>query len=325
MLKIELLPDKVIKYLDDDFETLDLYKYYRIDDPYDKPREVVLKIPEEIRVPFDVTVCGGKEKLTFSGRKDKTDVSLVNLHVGTEYTVVYDDGQTRRSEKFFTSERLPRMMSVDGIFNVRDAGGYSAENGKKIVFDKLFRGSEMNLIDDHNVQITEKGVATMLDELKIRTDIDLRNDEEAGGITESPLGKSVGYYRLPVLGYMKIFNEEFNDTLFKIFGLLSDKNNYPVYLHCWAGADRTGTVMSILKLFLGVGYEDVCRDHEISTFSIFGLRGRCNKEYTYVEVFEHLKTVYPAPTLQESAERYLKEKVGLSAESLQNIKDILLV
>ena len=324
MLKTELLPDKVIKYLDDDFETLNLEKYYRIDDPYDKPNDVVLMIPEETSVPFDVEITGGKDGFTFSRLTDKKDIRLTNLHVGTEYTIKYSDKNGVYEEKFYTSERLPRMIKAEGLYNVRDIGGYVAENGKRIVFDKLYRGSEMNLCFDHGVQITEKGVKTLVEDLGVRTDIDLRNEEECCGIIKSPLGEKINYFRLPVLGYMSIFEERFNKTLYDIFTLLSERKNYPAYLHCWAGADRTGTVITILKAFLGVSYEDICRDHEISTFSIFGLRGRSNKEFTYVEVFEHLRKTYPAETLQKSAERYLMEKVGLTEKTLDEIKNILL-
>ena len=48
MIEVELLPDKVRRYLNDDFETLDLNRYYRLDDPQDRPNGVRLRIPEEM-------------------------------------------------------------------------------------------------------------------------------------------------------------------------------------------------------------------------------------------------------------------------------------
>lgn len=107
------------------------------------------------------------------------------------------------------------MLYVDGIRNVRDCGGWRAEGGF-LREGILFRGSEMNLIGNHGIELTEQGRKTMCRELRIRTDIDLRNEEEAGHIAESPLGASVRYERKPVLGYMDLFKEEFNDTLREI-------------------------------------------------------------------------------------------------------------
>ena len=44
MIEVELLPDKVRRYLNDDFETLDLNRYYRLDDPQDRPNGVRLRL-----------------------------------------------------------------------------------------------------------------------------------------------------------------------------------------------------------------------------------------------------------------------------------------
>ncbi len=182
----------------------------------------------------------------------------------------------------------------------------------------------MNLIGNHAIEITPAGINTMLEELKIKTDLDLRNDEESGFISSSPLGERVKYIRLPVLGYMDIFQEQFNQRLHEIFRLFANPDSYPIYIHCWAGADRTGTVIALLKGALGVSYHDITRDFEISTFAKFGVRGRCNKDFTYVEVFEHLKNNYPGTTLKEQARAFLTQTVGLTQENIADIEEILL-
>ena len=329
MIEVELLPDKVRRYLNDDFETLDLNRYYRLDDPQDRPNGVRLRIPEEMekhgRVSVTVKEEGGK--IPFCERvfpEGKVDMLLYNLCPGRVYRADYsaEDGSASH-ERFATSPTLPRMLYVDGIRNVRDCGGWRAEGGF-LREGILFRGSEMNLIGNHGIELTEQGRKTMCRELRIRTDIDLRNEEEAGHIAESPLGASVRYERKPVLGYMDLFKEEFNDTLREIFLLLAERKNYPVYLHCWAGADRTGTLVAILKAALGVSFEDITRDFEISTFSVFVLLVRCNRDFTYPEVFEYLKTAYPAPSLKARARRYLAEKVGIGDRVFDQIASILI-
>ena len=328
MVKIQLIPDKVLRYLNDDFETLDLKAYYDLGNVLDKPKPVVLKTPSYFAkddvVEMTLTEIGDDGFLRKYVTRVGEELHVKNCYPDKTYVCRYVNGRGDvYEEEFATDEQLPCMLDIDGLNNVRDFGGWKADGG--VLRQKtLYRGSELNLVGNHGIELTEEGRRTLVQELKIKTDIDLRNDEESLHITESPIGKHVGYYRKPILGYMDMLKEEFNVTLKEIFELLADRKNYPVYIHCWAGADRTGTLLAVLKAALGVSYEDITRDHEISTFSILGLRGRCAKEFTYVEVFEYLRTTYPAPTLQESAKRYLFEKVGVREETFVNICAALL-
>lgn len=324
-----LLPDEIMNYLQDDFEGLDLVSYNGGSNPKDKPLPVLLP------VPHCMLGTGCRLELNrrgFPDSKFSLDIApgqqnalLRNLYSGVVYDYVFkaDDIKHNCSGCFETAPKAPRLIDVDGICNVRDAGGWQAGNAV-IRQGLLYRGSEMNLIGNHAIEITPAGINTMLEELKIKTDLDLRNDEEAGFISSSPLGERVKYIHLPVLGYMDIFQEQFNQRLHEIFRLFANPDSYPIYIHCWAGADRTGTVIALLKSALGVSYHDITRDFEISTFAKFGVRGRCNKDFTYVEVFEHLKNNYPGTTLKEQARAFLTQTVGLTQQNIADIEKILL-
>ena len=327
MLEVKIIPEKVLRYLDDDFETLDLNAYCDLNNILDKPRSVKIKAPSAFKdnYPIRLSVKESKDPLFYREYviTGKEGVELKNCYPGRVYTCTFiaSDGRGLE-EEFCTQDKLPCLLDIDGLRNVRDFGGWKAKGGR-LAEKILYRGSEMNLVGNHGIELTEEGRQVLVEEMMIKTDIDLRNDEEALHITESPIGNHVNYHRKTILGYMDMLKEEFNTTLKEIFEILSNKQNYPVYIHCWAGADRTGTILAILKAALGVSYEDITRDHEISTFSIFGVRGRCAKEFTYEEVFEHLKTVYPAETLEEQAKRYLFEKVGISKQTFSRIRSIL--
>lgn len=327
MVEVKLIPEKVLRYLDDDFETLDLNSYCDLNNILDQSRSVKVKAPSmlEGNYPIRLTV---KELKNPAFCKEYTikngqGIDVKNLYPGNVYVCEFvgSDGNVV-TEEFCTQDRLPCMLDIDGLRNVRDFGGWNASGGK-LRKRLIYRGSELNLVADHGIELTEEGRRVLTEEMGIKTDIDLRNEKEALYITESPIGSHVNYHRKTVLGYMDMFKEEFNETIKDILEILSEKDNYPVYVHCWAGADRTGTVLAVLKAALGVSYEEITRDHEVSTFSIFGVRGRCAKEFTYVEVFEHLKTVYSASTLEEQAKRYLFEKVGISKETFSKIRSIL--
>lgn len=327
MIEVKIIPEKVLRYLSDGFETLDLNAYCDLNTVLDKPRPVTVRAPSAFQNNYPVQLTVTEKASSFCRGytlESEKGVEVKNLYPARVYVCHFVGADGREAEEeIYTQDRLPCMLDVDGLRNVRDFGGWNASGGR-LREKMLYRGSELNLVGNHGIELTAEGRRVLTEEMGIKTDIDLRNDEEALHITESPIGSHVNYYRKTVLGYMDMFKEEFNETLKDIFEILSKRENYPVYLHCWAGADRTGTVIAVLKAALGVSYEEITRDYEISTFSIFGLRGRCAKEFTYVEVFEHLRTKYPAATLEEQAKRYLFEKVGVSKETFSEIRSILI-
>lgn len=324
-----LLPDEIMNYLQDDFEKLDLNSYNGGSAPKDKPLPVLLSVPEEMyRLGCRVQLVKRGDpqiKLSFDVPPGRKQIALKNLYSGAVYDYVFDAEYISKkfSGSFETAPKAPRLIDVEGICNVRDAGGWMA--GDTVIRQGLlYRGSELNLIGNHAIEITRNGINTMLEELKIKTDLDLRNEEESGFLASSPLGERVNYIRLPVLGYMDIFQEQFIPRLNAIFKLFAHPDNYPIYIHCWAGADRTGTIIALLKSALGVSYHDITRDFEISTFAKFGVRGRCNKSFTYVEIFEYLKNNYPGGTLKEQARAFLTQTIGLTPKDLASIEQILL-
>ena len=60
---------------------------------------------------------------------------------------------------------------------------------------------------------------------------------------------------------------------------MADASSYPVLFHCWAGADRAGTLAFLLNALLGVSLEDLIRDYELSSLSVWGSRSRSAVEF----------------------------------------------
>jgi len=146
--------------------------------------------------------------------------------------------------------------------------------------------------------------------------MDLRNPN----VNKEPfdaLGEKVKheYYNAPQ--YASVFEPDYRKTMQKIFSDLANEQNYPIYLHCTYGRDRTGTICAILEAFLGVSKEDIKRDYEISSFSY----GKLDREWfdSFVEKLD----AFEGKTLQQSAENYLLS-LGLTEQELKNIKNIFL-
>lgn len=274
-----------------------------------------------------VTVLPSETPMAQPGAGEKTgnsnhSLSLPNLLRGTAYdwkvTAITSDGSAHEAASTFrTGDLAPRVILVDGIHNVRDLGGYSVSFGKKIRQGLLFRGSEMN--GKHGIRITEAGVRTMTEELGIRTDLDLRSPSEALHLTESPLGSRVKLVFLPIGNYTAAFT---SPNYPKIFSLMAIPENYPIYFHCWGGADRTGTVAFLLGALLGVSEEELTRDFEFTSFSVFGIRDSKKTNFNFQGLREALQA-YGGSTLAEKAENYMLS-IGVTSDEIQSIRKILL-
>lgn len=244
--------------------------------------------------------------------KDKS-AALVNLIPGE---TVYWRVNGSEVRFFRTADEYPRFIGVDSLSNIRDTGGWRTEDGHRIRFGKIYRGGEM---DRHQV-ISEKGTGQMLGELGIRTDLDIRL--EAEGREESPLGPSVGYRLvIPFLPYHGFFTEEMKEPVRRVFEMLADESLYPVYYHCWGGADRTGCLAYLLLALLGVSEEDRLLDFELTTLSVWGTRSRYMDEMT---VFTGLFRSYPGRTDREKAESFLLScgvRPGTVSRLRQNLLD----
>ena len=93
----------------------------------------------------------------------------------------------------------------------------------------------------------------------------MRNRSEA---SSPPERANIVYFNLPAGVYGQFFNSQYQESVKKIFELLADTDNYPIYLHCEGGADRTGVICYLLNALLGVSDEDLLTDFELTSFSI---------------------------------------------------------
>lgn len=249
---------------------------------------------------------------------DKKNVDVLNLYKASTYYVrvtayAGEEMLDQVSSTFQTTDLGPRIIKIDGIHNVRDMGGYVTVDGKTTVQGLVYRGGEMDLVDG-SVLLTEAGAAYMSDVLGIQTDLDLRGYPAK---TPIPYAQKAN---VAINAYESAFTE--TELYRQIFYLLADEDNYPVYIHCAGGADRTGTVCYLLGALVGMTEEDLIRDYEFTSFSVYGLRSKYSESYKYPEFVARLKT-YDGDTLQEKTENYMLS-IGVTPEEIENIRAIML-
>ncbi len=235
------------------------------------------------------------------------EMTVTNLYAGTRYF-----WRVNGCEPFvFTTEDMaPRWLAVEGLSNVRDNGNWKTADGRHTKQGLLFRGTEM----DYHHTVTNAGKWVMTEELKIKTDLDLRG-ESIG----SPLGDKVQFLQVLSGPYHYFLSEK--EKCKALFDIFADENNYPIYLHCWGGADRTGTIFFILNAMLGVAEEDLLLDYELTTLSIWGERSRNSELFLK---FEQALNAYGTEqdSVQEKAVRFLLD-CGITHEQMERIKSIL--
>ena len=155
-----------------------------------------------------------------------------------------------------------RMIYTPSVWNVRDLGGWACTGGR-VKYGKIFRGG-------HFGSTTDVDKSTLVNWLGIKTDIDLRNNGETGGITASPLGTSVEYFHQSLDFYANAVSTSAASArtvavLKKVMSCVA--TNKPCYFHCMSGADRTGTIAYLLLSLLGVSQSDKDKEYELTAFS----------------------------------------------------------
>lgn len=161
-----------------------------------------------------------------------------------------------------TSMRIP----VPGTYNFRDVGGLPAETGV-VRSGLLYRSDGLH-------RLGEAGRAALAD-LGVGVVIDLRDENEARWMPDDLEGLDVEVLRLPVfegssssLGgitlvelYEKIVTQHAS-VVVNALSDLSAAGDRTVLVHCTAGKDRTGIVVALALLAVGVDRDAVLEDYE---------------------------------------------------------------
>ena len=235
---------------------------------------------------------------------EEGSLAVYNLKVATRYFwCVRKNGKQSAVFSFTTEAALPRCMWIDAISNVRDMGGYAVEGGR-IRQGLLYRGGEFEL----HGHLTKQG-AEALCRLGIRTELDMRG--EAIGKVDFTAAEPLGISRIlvPCVPYTQVFKKENADNVRAFFEVLADPLHYPIYFHCWGGADRTGTFALILGAFLGMNETQLIDDYEFTSLSVWGTRTR---NYGEFRCFWEALMALSGKTLRQKADTFLQDIAGLS-------------
>ena len=270
--------------------------------------------------------------------------NLTNLVPGREYhykVTASSGGKTVAEGSFKTKGMLHQVYFEPNVRNGRDLGGWKGLNGKTVAFRKVYRGGRLD-----GKYMNSTGKAEMRAE-GIRAEVDLREEDDVP--SKSPLGSDIEFF---APGFESGYNHMVRDNPEKVkatfeFVVNCVRAGKPVYFHCAAGRDRTGTLAVLLLGTLGVSESDMAKDYELTYFSpkdwSMSKKKDENDEYylkdengDYIYYYNHTRCNYSYPsirktifnktdsgTYQERIVKYLLQ-IGVSQKDIDDFRSLML-
>ena len=275
---------------------------------------------------YSFTNCSGT--LWLGEREDLSDatqyalpesqksVTIHNLKVDTDYYYkVLVAGQEYLGS--FHTALSTRFFYIPGLENTRDIGGGTTLDGRRVKQGMIIRGVEPDGLATVENFIPDDMVEQVQREYDFAYDMDLRAKRIYIGEFTSRLGIPHDFYYGPQYG--ETFHSGFRTALKRIFSDMANPENYPMYLHCTWGRDRTGTIVYLLQGVLNMSEEDMVQDYRRSAYW-----------FSKIANSEDMKVViaglepYAGDTLQEKIVTFLITEIGVTEEEIASIRAILL-
>ena len=180
-----------------------------------------------------------------------------------------------------------RALALDGLLNVRDLGGLTTGDGRRIRRGRVVRSDNLR-------GLTDSGAVALVRDVGPRLVVDLRTAEECAregrGLADVP---HVRYVNVPLQPKGALTPEQaaaglatnlFDDYVLQIrdngaalvaaLELLAGEDALPAVVHCTAGKDRTGLLVALLLELLGIERDQVVADYAETTVNMPGILDR---------------------------------------------------
>ena len=294
---------------------------------------------------------------------DTEDTEFIEKVEGSNIVVDAPGRSQRHYYKLVPENGTPawaaeRRIPMEGTVNIRDMGGYKAENGSEIKWGIIFRGDSLQRATESDVEL--------INHLKIGDVFDFRREEEVEkGPNKFPENHSITYHHLPVVhgefnfvsamerlkknkadwireetiikGYLDN-TVHFATTWGRVINRLSMDDCPPLFFHCTAGKDRTGICAALILSALDVPRETILYDYLLSNPYIKVVWDRVQimirqqgidpdklapffsaPEYAMSALLDHLEEVYGG------ALGFLIEKAGVDDNTIAQLKQRVMI
>ena len=270
----------------------------------------------------NVSVSGGK-----------VTASLENLYRARKYRVQVINGDQVSQGYEFTTGDYPRTITMGGIHNVRDIGGYVSSYGVRTNQGLIYRGY---YIDDksggHGANWSDAADKVQKEVVQIGYEIDLQKSSETNGRTTSCLNSSeveCDYKCLTLVSYDSFLKQDSYKNLPEVMHIVANSDEKHSYFHCWGGADRTGMLAFFINAICGVSYTDLIEDFELTTMTN---NKRCHMHNSsnahfpkFLNEFMNNWSGFDAnATVNENCEKWMIDVAGVDPDDIERIREIML-
>lgn len=223
---------------------------------------------------------------------------------------------------------VPAWIDLAGAANVRDVAGLPTVDGRTVRPGVLLRADNLQ-------GLTGADVARLVDDLGVRTVVDLRTTGEVHLEGPGPLAGRLTHHHLTLIdedpgepdevkvdravptrvdrrpdeprdmtGHYVGYVTDAPANVAAALRVIADPTSGPTLVHCAAGKDRTGTVVALALSLVGVTREAVVADYVASAERVDAILARLKASPTYAEELEGVTADDVRPRA-ESMERFL--------------------
>ena len=290
-------------------------------------------IPPSVNLKWDLN--GYSDKITlkvwdeewsreYSLSAGTSEQELLNLVPNTkyQYAVTGKSGEAVAEGAFRTTGSIHQVYFSHKVRNSRDLGGWKTSDGKTVAYRKLYRGGVVKIDDDGRAEWRALG---------IKAELDLRDE---GSASKSPVGSDIAFICPGFPRGYKDMMTTYASRVRDCFTFIADclRNDKPVFFHCSAGRDRTGTIAMLTLGLLGVSEGDLGKDYELTYFSPadWSMSGEGSSQF-----YDHTRNVstfrgaceyvwsFKGATFKENVEKYLLS-IGVKQKDIDDIRTIML-
>ena len=212
--------------------------------------------------------------------------------------------QTEMASGSFRTVGQVRMIQVPNSRNIRDLGGWPTQYGVPVKYGRLYRSGSLD-------RIKSEGRRVFVDDLNVLAELDLRHEVKH---TSSFLGNDKDYLRISHGSYLNGITHQYSVYVTDLMWIIDRmKENKNVDWHCAIGCDRCGTLSFLIEGLLGLSELDLCRDYELSTFSLSEKNKRVRSPLK--SMIDHIKTHGPKDDLAQCFYNYWLS-IGMGGEDL---------
>lgn len=220
-------------------------------------------------------------------------------------------------------------LLLDGVYNLRDVGGYGTKNGRFIRPQTLLRADCLHRLPPISQQaLVNYGLRSVVD-LRRRVEI----EAEPNVFARSP---HVAYHHLPLyneweelaadrprdLAHMyTLMLDNCQPAFRELFTLLAQPNAFPALVHCKVGKDRTGVVVALLLDLADVPAPTIVADYALSRAYLDPLVPELRQEAQQLGYdMAYYESLLPSdPESMSTMLAYLQQTYGGAASYLQQI------